>query len=35
MTQVIYADLVPLRLRPQYFAIVLSAWAIGMCLDDF
>jgi MFS family permease len=30
MTQVIYADIVPLRLRPKYLAIVQAAWAIGM-----
>lgn len=27
--QVIFADIVPLRQRPKYFAIVLGAWAIG------
>ncbi|KAF2675148.1 MFS general substrate transporter [Microthyrium microscopicum] len=29
MSQVIFCDIVPLRVRPKYFAIVLGAWAIG------
>ena len=29
MGQIIYADLVPLRQRPKYFALVLAAWALG------
>jgi MFS family permease len=29
MGQVVYADIVPLRQRPKYFAMVLGAWAIG------
>ena len=29
MAQVIYSDLVPLRERPKYFALVLGAWSIG------
>jgi MFS family permease len=29
MGQVVYADIVPLRQRPQYFSMVLGAWAIG------
>ncbi|ORY67806.1 major facilitator superfamily domain-containing protein [Pseudomassariella vexata] len=32
MGQVIYADVVPLRQRPKYFAIVLGAWALGSVL---
>ncbi|KAF3052918.1 hypothetical protein E8E11_011635 [Didymella keratinophila] len=28
-TQVIFCDIVPLRQRPKYFAIVLGAWSIG------
>ncbi|KAF2437973.1 MFS general substrate transporter [Karstenula rhodostoma CBS 690.94] len=29
LSQVIFCDIVPLRFRPKYFAIVLSAWAVG------
>lgn len=29
LTQVIFADLVPLRQRPKYIAMVLGAWALG------
>ncbi|KAF2010030.1 MFS general substrate transporter [Aaosphaeria arxii CBS 175.79] len=29
MNQVIFCDIVPLRLRPKYFAIVLSSWSLG------
>ncbi|KAJ4291826.1 hypothetical protein N0V90_009722 [Kalmusia sp. IMI 367209] len=29
LSQVIFCDIVPLRFRPKYFAIVLSAWSIG------
>jgi MFS family permease len=29
MGQVIFADIIPLRQRPKYFAIVQAAWAIG------
>ncbi|KAF1832677.1 MFS general substrate transporter [Decorospora gaudefroyi] len=29
LTQVIFCDIVPLRQRPKYFAIVLGAWSIG------
>ena len=29
MTQVIFCDLIPLRQRPKYFAMVLLAWSIG------
>jgi len=29
LSQVIYADIVPLRQRPKYFSIVLAAWAFG------
>ncbi|KAF1980450.1 MFS general substrate transporter, partial [Bimuria novae-zelandiae CBS 107.79] len=29
LSQVIFCDIVPLRFRPKYFAIVLGAWAIG------
>lgn len=32
LSQVIFADIVPLRQRPKYFAIVLGAWAIGSVL---
>lgn len=32
MGQIIYADLVPLRQRPKYFALVLAAWALGTVL---
>ncbi|KAK7188494.1 major facilitator superfamily transporter [Paraphaeosphaeria sporulosa] len=29
LSQVIFCDIVPLRFRPKYFAIVLGAWAVG------
>lgn len=29
LSQVIFCDIVPLRLRPKYFAIVLVAWSVG------
>lgn len=29
LSQTIFADLVPLRQRPKYFAMVLGAWAVG------
>jgi MFS family permease len=29
VTQVIFCDIVPLRQRPKYFAMVLGAWSIG------
>ena len=29
LNQVIFCDVVPLRYRPKYFAIVLGAWAVG------
>lgn len=32
MGQIIFSDIVPLRQRPKYFAIVLGAWAIGTIL---
>jgi MFS family permease len=32
MGQVIYADIIPLRQRPKYFAIVLGSWALGSVL---
>ncbi|KAK2048397.1 major facilitator superfamily transporter, partial [Colletotrichum somersetense] len=32
MGQIIFADIVPLRLRPKYFVFVLGAWAIGSVL---
>ena len=32
MGQIIFADLVPLRQRPRYFALVLAAWALGTVL---
>ena len=28
-SQIVYADIVPLRQRPRYFALVLAAWAVG------
>lgn len=33
LSQLVYADLVPLRLRPKYFTMVLGAWALGSVLD--
>ncbi|OIW27919.1 MFS general substrate transporter [Coniochaeta ligniaria NRRL 30616] len=32
MGQVIFADIIPLRQRPNYFSIVLAAWALGTVL---
>ena len=32
LSQLVYADLVPLRLRPKYFTMVLGAWALGSLL---
>ncbi|KAK5939254.1 hypothetical protein PMZ80_008557 [Knufia obscura] len=32
LSQLLYADLVPLRLRPKYFTLVLGAWALGSVL---
>ncbi|KAF2202025.1 MFS general substrate transporter [Delitschia confertaspora ATCC 74209] len=32
MSQVIFCDIVPLRQRPKYFAMVLGAWAVGSLL---
>jgi MFS family permease len=32
MSQVIFADIIPLRQRPKWFAIVLGAWALGSVL---
>ena len=29
LSQVIYADIVPLRQRPKYLAMVLGTWAVG------
>jgi len=29
ITQVIFCDIVPLRQRPKYFAMVLGSWSIG------
>lgn len=29
LAQIIYGDIVPLRQRPRYFALVLAAWAVG------
>ncbi|PSN58839.1 MFS general substrate transporter [Corynespora cassiicola Philippines] len=29
MTQLIFCDMVPLRQRPKYFAIVLASWSVG------
>lgn len=33
MGQIIFSDIVPLRQRPKYFAMVLGAWAIGKSLN--
>lgn len=33
MGQMIFSDIVPLRQRPKYFAMVLGAWAIGKCIQ--
>jgi predicted MFS family arabinose efflux permease len=33
MGQVIFCDIVPLRVRPKYFSMVLGSWAIGMYLS--
>jgi MFS family permease len=32
LTQVIFCDIVPLRLRPKYFPLVLGSWSIGSIL---
>lgn len=32
LSQVIFADLVPLRQRPKFFTMVLGAWAVGSVL---
>ncbi|KAL8716609.1 MAG: hypothetical protein Q9181_008407, partial [Wetmoreana brouardii] len=32
LSQLVYAALVPLRLRPKYFTLVLGAWALGSVL---
>lgn len=32
LTQVIFCDIVPLRQRPKYFALVLGSWSIGSIL---
>ena len=32
LSQLIFADLVPLRQRPKYFSLVLGAWALGSVL---
>ena len=32
LSQIIFADLVPLRQRPKYFTMVLGAWAVGSLL---
>lgn len=32
LSQLIYADIVPLRLRPKYFITMLLAWAIGIMI---
>jgi MFS family permease len=34
-TQVIFADIIPLRQRPKYFSVVLGAWAVGSVLGPF
>jgi MFS family permease len=30
LAQLIFADIVPLRMRPRYFTVVLGAWALGI-----
>ena len=35
LSQVIFADIIPLRQRPKYFAVVLAAWALGSVLGPF
>lgn len=32
LSQIIFADLVPLRQRPKYFSMILGAWALGSVL---
>lgn len=32
LSQLVFADLVPLRQRPKYFSLVLGAWAVGSVL---
>lgn len=32
LSQLVFADLVPLRQRPKYFSLVLGAWAVGSLL---
>jgi MFS family permease len=32
LAQLVFADIVPLRVRPRYFTIVLGAWALGIML---
>jgi MFS family permease len=32
LSQVIFADIIPLRQRPKYFSVVLGAWALGSVL---
>lgn len=34
-TQVIFADIIPLRQRPKYFSIILASWAVGSVLGPF
>ena len=35
MTQFVFANVVPLKQRPQYFNIVLAAWGVGTVLGPF
>jgi len=35
LAQIVFADIVPLRQRPKYFAIVLAAWALGTVLGPY
>jgi EmrB/QacA subfamily drug resistance transporter len=35
LSQVIFADIIPLRQRPKYFSVVLGAWAFGSVLGPF
>ena len=32
LTQMVFADIVPLSHRPKYFALVLATWAVGTVL---
>ena len=32
LAQIVFADIVPLRQRPRFFAIILLAWALGLLM---